>query len=153
MPWRAPYVRYRRHPLALAVYATVCALGALLACTVLNSTSLDAVMSPLLRWSWEWEMIVGGAAGMLACFMPTRFIEGTLRMEGAGAALCACGLWTYAVSIIYVVGASSAGWVLFAVLGLGCVWRAVETIGDGARMRRTAEKLALLERARRVAEQ
>lgn len=145
MPWRAPYLRYRRHPIAIATYAVVAVLGLLLLSDLVkSSTSVDAVTPWFIRLSWQGEMVAGGIVAVLACFMPARFLAGSLRAEAAGAFLCACGLVTYSIAVQSIVGWASPGWVLFFTLAAGCLWRAVQVPFDERRLRRVAEQLSTL---------
>jgi hypothetical protein len=148
MPWRAPYLRYRRHPLALSVYFVVAALGFLLLTHLGTTSTVDAVIPDFVRVSWQVEMLVGGLGALVSCAMPPRFINGSLRVESAGSFLCACGLMTYSVAIQTVVGWTSPGWVLFFALAGGCAYRAVQIMFDERRLRRTAETLAQINELR-----
>jgi hypothetical protein len=145
MPWRAPYLRYRRHPIAIATYLVVALLGFLLLTNVAkSSSSVDAITPWFIRLSWQCEMAAGGLTAAVASFMPARFLAGSLRAESAGAFLCACGLVTYSIAVQSIVGWASPGWVLFFTLAGGCLWRAVQVPFDERRLRRVAEQLSTL---------
>lgn len=128
----------RRHPLALASYLVVLTLGVLFITGGIHSTVIKPVISPLFVVTWEWSMMLGGAAALLGALW--RPLDHGLFAEAYGALACAFGLATYTGAIISIAGISSPTWVLTGCLMLGCVLRAAQAYRDLQKVERASAR-------------
>lgn len=146
MPWRSRYITSRRHPYAFAVYATLLALGALIAGNVLDSSLITAVVGVGWQDAWEVLLIGGGAIGLAGVLWPQQRLDDGLAVEMAGATACTFGLTVYSVAVIVALGWTSPGWVLFGLLAAGCTARAEQCRRDGRRLDLLAKELTVAKR-------
>ena len=126
----------RRHPLALACYFLVLSFGVLFVSGGVRSQAVRQTISPLFVLTWEWSMVLGGAAALAGSLW--RGIDRGLSTEAFGALSCTFGLLTYTGSVMYVVGGSSPGWVLTGCLALGCAARSLQAYLDLQKVERAA---------------
>lgn len=129
MPWRARYIVPRPHPLAIATYLLVFLLGVFFVLDVFDSTALNRVIGREWQYLWEWMMVIGGGTGIAGIYLRNDLEDGLL-LECVGSGSSALGLGVYTLCIVDVFGNSSLVWLLFTVLGLGCVWRSVQAYRD-----------------------
>jgi hypothetical protein len=118
----------RRHPLALADYLLVLALGLLFTTNGIHSVVIRQAIAPVFVFTWEWTMVLGGITATLGAVW--RPLDHGLFAEAFGAAACAFGLATYTGAIIYVGGVTSPTWILTGSLVVGCSARSIQAYID-----------------------
>ena len=139
---------HRRHPLAFAAYMMVLMTGLIFITGWLDTGRAEAALFVHLHrywiWMWEYELLLGGAIGLLAVWVKPRMapkwpdLSDLLHFEAIGAFLAGAGVTTYVIAIATVLGWHSVGpsAVILGLLSLGLGYRAVQALYDARQVER-----------------
>jgi len=136
----------RRHPLAFAAYSMVLMLGIIFVTRWLDigAVPIFAHLDRVWIYLWEWELVSGGAVSILALCARPRLsphwpdLADLLHIEAIGAFVGACGVLTYLLAAIKLLGLSKVGpsGTILALLSLGLLYRAVQGLRDARHVAR-----------------
>ena len=131
-----------RHPVALALYAAMPLIGALLGPLGPGSRSLSDALDTSLQWQWSIEAIVGGLTALAGAFLPTSQRFSGLFAERAADICLMFACLTYSGALLYRSGAGALGpSVIFVAIAVGFILRAAQITVRIRRVTHAADRL------------
>lgn len=136
----------RRHPLAFAAYAMVLMMGLIFVTEWLDIGAVP-IFSHLHRywiWLWEYELVTGGLVSLVTLTLRPRVsphwpdLADLLHLEAIGAFVSACGVLTYLLAAISLLGLDRVGpsGTILGVLFVGLVIRSFTALSDARQVER-----------------
>lgn len=143
MPWRAKYITTRRHPLALACYAMSALIGAFFVFGLFQAQSTSEATTNGWQTAWEWELLLGGAIGLIsACWPSVRHLDDALSGESMASVIAGFGFLSWAVSAGSASQWSSPAFIVFSVVAVGFGARSLQAQRDRRKWLALAEQIA-----------
>lgn len=140
-----------KHPFEIAVLVAASAAGITLLTMQLSPRSVAAAMNPVVQQIWTYELLIGGAIGLIGVFWPGT-LYASLKVEAIGVFVLASATTMYTIALATVSGsqAVTAG-AFVAAIALASWTRVVQIARDlrratkAARSGTTAEVTLLAE--------